>query len=199
MKTFNSTLAIVAIALTSVFGFTSCDKNDEAFDNAPVAKQNNQLPVNTTDNTTDTTPKDTVISISDSAEGFAENLKQMYNFDFIGSWEYVSADGKTFVLNVKEETKKSSDYRYYTATLTIDGVEYEGEMNTMAFTTAAKASNNRARLCGVSFTDNANKSTDSELVTCLTYDRKLIDRAATFKKVSATTSEARRRWGGYVR
>ena len=35
MKKFNSTLAIAAIALTSVFGFTSCDKNDDVFDEGP--------------------------------------------------------------------------------------------------------------------------------------------------------------------
>ena len=49
-----------ALICTLSFIFTSCDKNDEAFDNAPVAKQNNQLPVNTTD----TTPKDTTIEFS---------------------------------------------------------------------------------------------------------------------------------------
>ena len=35
MKKFNSILAIAAIALTSVFGFTSCDKNNDSFNNMP--------------------------------------------------------------------------------------------------------------------------------------------------------------------
>jgi len=34
MKKFNSILAIAAVALTSVFGFTSCDKNDDSINNA---------------------------------------------------------------------------------------------------------------------------------------------------------------------
>ena len=37
MKKFNSILAIAAIALTSVFGFTSCDKNNDSFNNMPDA------------------------------------------------------------------------------------------------------------------------------------------------------------------
>ena len=36
MKKFNSILAIAAVALTSVFGFTSCDKNDDAINQQPV-------------------------------------------------------------------------------------------------------------------------------------------------------------------
>ena len=35
MKKFNSFLAIAAIALTSVFGFTSCDKNDDVLNGQP--------------------------------------------------------------------------------------------------------------------------------------------------------------------
>ena len=36
MKKFNTILAIAAVALTSVFGFTSCDKNDDSINNIPA-------------------------------------------------------------------------------------------------------------------------------------------------------------------
>ncbi len=49
MKKFNSILAIAAVALTSVFGFTSCDKNDDelsqsATPRTQMEQQDEQVP-----------------------------------------------------------------------------------------------------------------------------------------------------------
>ena len=66
MKTFNSTLAIAAIALTSVFGFTSCDKDNEAFNNGPkpqkitISSETSGSSKNYTTTTTYTVNNDTV-------------------------------------------------------------------------------------------------------------------------------------------
>ena len=74
MKTFNSTLAIAAIALTSVFGFTSCDKDNEAFSNGSKPQKfeyhsetigiNNQYTTETTCITNNDTVKTTTTYVS---------------------------------------------------------------------------------------------------------------------------------------
>ena len=74
MKKFNSTLAIAAIALTSVFGFTSCDKNDDVFDYNPQPQRiemhtetsgyDNQYETNTTCITGTDTVKTTTTNVS---------------------------------------------------------------------------------------------------------------------------------------
>ena len=43
MKKFNAILAIATVALSAVFGFTSCDKNDEVFDQQPEPELTAQI------------------------------------------------------------------------------------------------------------------------------------------------------------
>ena len=191
MKTFNSFFAIAAIALTSVFGFTSCDKDNEAFDNGSATNKNNQTILHTSQNQQPQSPVNEADSVQEKA--FGTNMADTKDYNFIGTWEYVSPEGKAYVLNVTEEIEKDSYLRNYNATLTVDGVEYEGEMNSAAFKTVAKSTDNKSRLYALLFASNASKSTDTELVANIVYDRQKADQGVTFKKVSATTNEARTR------
>ena len=89
MKTFNSTLAIAAIVLTSVFGFTSCDKNDDSF-NHPV--QPMQPIVNETPALVPQTTVDAYLYAPATTEQF-KYLDVIYT---------LSVDGQTKVVKLSE-------------------------------------------------------------------------------------------------
>ena len=197
MKTFNSTLAIAAIALTSVFGFTSCDKDNEAFNNAPAANKGNQTVYTAPQGQQTQAQQNQGQPSANEADSvqektFKSNMADTKDYNFIGTWEYTSPEGKTYVLNVTNKIEKDSLLPYYAATLTIDGVEYEGEMNSGNFKTIAKSTDTRSRLCVLLFATNASKSTDTELVANIVYDRQKAGDGVAFKKVNAATNEARR-------
>ena len=136
MKTFNSTLAIVAIALTSVFGFTSCDKDNEAFNNGPKPQKitiSSETVGNGTDNKTtttytvnDDTIKTTITTTTESANDTEKTAK-----DFAGTYKYTSEDGKEWVIVLTENAGNAE--RHYSATITVpegasvDAKTYEGE------------------------------------------------------------------------
>ena len=196
MKTFNSTLAIVAIALTSVFSFTSCEKDNEAFNNSSAANKSNVYQAPTNQLPAAPNVQTTVQASEDKVEEkvIATNMADTKDYNFIGTWEYTSPEGKAYVLNVTNKIEKDSYLPCYEATLTIDGVEYEGEMNSGIFKTIAKSTDNKSRLCALLFASNASKSTDTELVANIVYDRQIAGNAVAFKKVNGATNEGRRRF-----
>ena len=195
MKKINF-LAIAAIALTSVFSFTSCDKNDDAFN--PALNNQAMTPVQNTpeQNTPAQDAKDQAEETSESENDHILNtgtaLNKLKNFDFIGTWEYTSEDGKTYVLDVTGETSSNSSVRRFEATLTIDGEVYDGTMSTGMFKTNAKATNSTLSLCGLGFLEYADKTAGDELVARITYDRNVSSQPAVFKKVNGTQTRARR-------
>ena len=113
MKTFNSTLAIVAIALTSVFGFTSCDKDNEAFNNGstinkgPIYNAPEPQPAepfaNTPKGTTTTNP-------TPEKAGVAAK-------DYAGTYKCTSDEGKEWMIVLTENATASEGK--YTATITV--------------------------------------------------------------------------------
>ena len=121
-------------------------------------------------------------------------LNKLKNFDFIGTWEYTSEDGKTYVLDVTGETSSNSSVRRFEATLTIDGEVYDGTMSTGMFKTNAKATNSTLSLCGLGFLEYADKTAGDELVARITYDRNVSSQPAVFKKVNGVQTRAKGRF-----
>ena len=130
MKTFNSffksanamtTLAIVAIALTSVFGFTSCEKENDAFDQ----KTSNVRLVENPHEIIDVAPQYDSISVP------PEPVPEATAKDFAGTYKYTSEDGKEWMIVLTENEGKAE--RHYSATITVpegasvDAKTYEGE------------------------------------------------------------------------
>ena len=123
MKTFNSTLAIVAIALTSVFSFTSCEKDNDAF-NAPTPRQQrveinsetfgtgSNATTTTTITTSDGTNTATSTTVTNAGDMVAATAK-----DFAGTYKYTSEDGKEWILVLTENAGSRSGH--YSATITV--------------------------------------------------------------------------------
>lgn len=195
MKKFNSILAIAAVALTSVFGFTSCDKNDDAF-NQPVNPFGTTNPIpnpNPAPNPGAPTP-----DADPKPDPKPDNTPATYTPDFnklemLGTWEYTDGDGKTYVLNVTEETTDANDsYRSYNATITVDGAEYAGVIKKGVFRSDVKSTtNSQYNLYNLMFNLGASKSTSTELFAGMNCEGHTITMDAVFKKVSGAQSESK--------
>ena len=108
MKKFNSTLAIAAIALTSVLGFTSCDKSDDPISQVPTP----QVQQTNTQQEQNEVVHKTYIAVQSKAGNQAPGT----------SWTFTDQQGKEYVLTIKEKV----DNVYTRAELTVDGQTFVG-------------------------------------------------------------------------
>ena len=130
MKKFNF-FAIAAIALTSVFGLTSCEK-DEPFDNAPAPYQPKVEVSGTTGTDVNTNNNGYTNTIQDKD---VATVKETTAKDVAGTYKFTAEDGKEWIIEFSENAGSSEGN--YSASITVpDGEEvapktYDGEYKIM--------------------------------------------------------------------
>ncbi len=153
MKKFNSFLAIAAVALTSVFGFTSCDKADEPFgtqSEVPGIKNNDDYgtrnKTNTNDNNNSTNNNDNYNN-ANTNDNPNNNVTQMTTInrnipsdakavkatakDFVGTYKYTDEEGKEWTIEMTENSGNGANS--YSALVTVpegygvDAKTYDGD------------------------------------------------------------------------
>jgi len=108
MKKFNTILAIVAVALASVFGFTSCDKNDDSINNAVTPVQPKQ----------EQKAQDKATQETEKAPEFVDAFANM-----AGTWETTDSEGTklTLVLSNPQDAVLCTTFR-------VDGKTYKSQL-----------------------------------------------------------------------
>jgi len=114
MRKFNSALAIVAVALASVFGFSSCDKNEDSFNQATVQTQAKQVEKKTSGISL-------LVAMMDGQQNFVD---QTYTIEMNGQKQVVKmADLKEIAKPTDYTTKvigadgDEADVKYYSYNL----------------------------------------------------------------------------------
>ena len=176
MKKFNSTLAIAAIALTSVLGFTSCDKSDDPISQIPTPQVQQQVQ--------QTQP-----------QGQAEQNQTVENdpYDgFLGTWHGTDSNGTAYTLdlqtvehgNTEIWTHGGKEYKtniIYKGSLTVDGKTYSGYCRKGIFVTDEKGADDIVLYC-VNFNIHYDKHTANSFHALTRTQGKTIDQDVTFTK-----------------
>ena len=197
MKTFNSIfangnvksiIAIAAVAISSVFGLSSCEKDNDAF-NAPAARHPQKVEISsetfgssngsssTTTTTYTTNNGSTTTTTTNGCEAAPENTNKLTAKDFAGTYKCTADDGKEWVIVLTENASASEGK--YTASITVpEGEEvaaktYDGDFKVSrnnAYFGSTETKPGSYNYNTVSFVVNGNKDNSNSFKVTLKLD-----------------------------
>jgi len=162
MKKFNSILAIAAIAVSSVFGLTSCDKENDSYNEVINPR-----------------PKTETVTVPEQTSEV-----QKYNYDANGMWRFES-NGKKYTLYVDVPDREKGGF--YSVNFYFDGQNIAGDVNIEGDVMTFKSNSNQKTnvFIKAKFANNDSQKFTAEEITI---DNTTVATNATFNKIDTPTA-----------